>query len=248
MDDQIIPRQGPARVFCIFQIGSIELPVSPLLSKIPNVLHGFGDRAEPSPQFTVPYWDDRPIKTQVHGMHICSVHEKKTEAGEADGLFTTRADLLLTLVNADCFPVLLARPDGAAVMALHVGWRGALGGIIKEAADLISKNGDHPKNWVAAIGPGACACCYEVSTELIDRFVFEFSLPRIIIEPSYRKLDLPALIRWQLQEYGFGEFSDAKVCTICSRVVDGNGHSQPAFFSYRRGDGKSVQRSAIVRV
>jgi len=195
-----------------------------------------------------PYWDDRPVKTQVHGTHICGVHEKKTEAGEADGLFTARADLLLTLVNADCFPVLLARTDGAAVMALHVGWRGALGGMIREAAGLISRNGDQPKNWVAAIGPGACACCYEVSAGLIDRFAFEFRLPRAMIEPSYRKLNLPSLIGWQLRECGFDEFSDAKVCTICSNAVDEKGHSQPTFFSYRRGDGKSVQRSAIVRV
>lgn len=222
--------------------------LSPLLSKIPNVHHGFGNRTEPLPQFSAPYWDDRPVKTQVHGTHICGVQEKKAQAGEADGLFTAQADLLLTLVNADCFPVLLARADGAAVMALHVGWRGTLGGIVKEAAGLISRNGDHPKNWVAAIGPGACACCYEVSAELIDRFAFEFPLPRAMIEPSYRKLDLPSLIGWQLREYGFGEFSDARVCTICSQVVDEKGHSHPAFFSYRRGDGKSVQRSVIVRV
>lgn len=221
--------------------------LSPLLSKIPNVLHGFGNRTEPLPQFAAPYWDDRPVKTQVHGVHIGTVHEKKAKAGEADGLFTESADLLLTLVNADCFPVLLARSDGAAIMALHVGWRGTLGGIVKEAADLISKHGDHPKNWVAAIGPGACACCYEVSAELIDRFASEFPLPRAMIEPSYRKLDLPSLIGWQLREYGFGEFSDARVCTICSHVVDEKEHSHPAFFSYRRGDGKSVQRSVIVR-
>jgi YfiH family protein len=224
------------------------LLLSPLLSKIPNVRHGFGNRAEPLPQFAAPYWDDRPIKTQVHGVHIGSVHEKKTEAGEADGLFTTAAHLLLTLVNADCFPVLLARSDGAAVMALHVGWRGTLGGIIKEAADLISRNGDPPQNWVAAIGPGAGPCCYEVSEEFIERFASRFPLPRNMIEPSYRKLDLPALIGWQLQACGFGAFSNANVCTICRTVVDGKGGSQPAFFSYRRGDGKSVQRSAIVRV
>lgn len=222
--------------------------VSPLLSKIPNIHHGFGNLSQPLPQFTAPYWNDRPTKTQVHGARICTVHEKKSEAGEADGLFTTTANLLLTLVNADCFPVLLARSDGAAVMAIHVGWRGALGGIVKEAADLIAKNGDHPKNWVAALGPGARSCCYEVSQELIERFVSRFPLPRKQVEPSYRKLDLPSLIGWQLQSCGFSAFSDVSACTICSKVIDENGNSQPSFFSYRRDHSEFVQRSAIVRV
>jgi polyphenol oxidase len=227
---------------------SVKLLTSPLLSKIPNISHGFGDLAEPLPHFAIPYWSDRPIKTQVHGMRICAVHEKKSKVGEADGLFTTAGNLLLTLVNADCFPVLLARLDGAAVMALHVGWRGALGGIVKEAAELISRNGDHPKHWVAAIGPGARACCYEVSQELIERFSSGFALPRNLIEPSHRKLDLPSLIGWQLKAFGFSAFSDMGACTICSKMVDGKGNTQPAFFSYRRDHGESVQRSVIVRV
>ena len=227
--------------------GSVELLVSPLLLKIPNVYHGFGDLSEPLPEFAAPYWNDRPTKTQVHGVHICTVHEKKRELGEADGLFTTTPNLLLTLVNADCFPVLLARLDGAAVMAIHVGWRGTLNGIVREAARLISKNGDHPRNWVAALGPGARSCCYEVSQELIEKFALKFPLPRGVIEPTYRKLNLASVIGWQLQECGFHAFSDVNACTICSNALDEKGESQPTFFSYRRGDKGSVQRSAIVR-
>lgn len=222
--------------------------VSPLLSKIQNIRHGFGNMAEPLPQFAAPYWNDRPVKTQVHGVRICTVHEKRSEAGEADGLFTATANLLLTLANADCFPVLLARSDGSAVMAIHVGWRGTLGGIVKEAADLISRSGDHPRNWVAALGPGAHPCCYEVSAELVERFAARFPLPRHMIEPTHRKLNLPSLIGWQLQACGFGTFSDVNACTICSTVMDERGNALPRFLSYRRGCGKSVQRSVIVRV
>ena len=227
---------------------SAKLLVSPLLSEVPKIRHGFGNLAEPLPSFAAPYWDDRPVKTQVHGVRICSVHEKKSEAREADGLFTATANLLLTLANADCFPVLLARLDGTAVMAIHVGWRGALGGIVKEAAGLISRNGDQPKNWVAALGPGARPCCYEVSAELIERFASRFPLPRHTIEPTHRKLDLPSLIGWQLQVCGFSAFSDVNACTICSTVMDENGNTQPRFLSYRRGCGKSVHRSVIVKV
>jgi len=227
---------------------SAKLLVSPLLSKIQNIRHGFGNMAEPLPQFAAPYWNDRPVKTQVHGVRICTVHEKRSEAGEADGLFTATANLLLTLANADCFPVLLARSDGSAVMAIHVGWRGTLGGIVKEAADLISRSGDHPRNWVAALGPGAHPCCYEVSAELVERFAARFPLPRHMIEPTHRKLNLPSLIGWQLQACGFGTFSDVNACTICSTVMDERGNALPRFLSYRRGCGKSVQRSVIVRV
>lgn len=226
---------------------SIELLVSPLLLNVPNIHHGFGDRSEPLPEFATPYWTDRPTKTQVHGMNICAVHDIRREVGEADGLFTTSPNLLLTVVNADCFPVLLARSDGAAVMAIHVGWRGTLCGIVREAARLIEKNGDHPRNWVAAVGPGARSCCYEVSQELIEKFALEFPLPRNVIEPTNRKLNLPSVIGWQLQEFGFHAFSDVNACTICSNALDKNGEPQPTFFSFRRGDRESAQRSVIIR-
>jgi copper oxidase (laccase) domain-containing protein len=98
-------------------------------------------------------------------------------------MLTDRPGLLLAIATADCVPVLLARRDGREVAALHVGWRGAHAGIVDRFAALVRGRGGDPGDWVAAIGPAAQACCYEVSAELIDSFHARTGLPRETIAP-----------------------------------------------------------------
>jgi copper oxidase (laccase) domain-containing protein len=126
--------------------------------------------------------------------------------------------------------VLLARQDGREVAALHVGWRGAHAGIVDRFAALVRSRGGDPGDWIAAIGPAAHACCYEVSPELIDSFHERTGLPRDTIAPSARRLDLPAIVRWQLGQAGIERVSTQPACTMCSS--DGEGRF--VYHSYRR--------------
>src|SRR5436309_14519910 len=50
------------------------------------------------------------------------------EQGEGDALFSGDAGLALSVVTADCVPVLLAGPGGLA--AVHAGWRGIASRVI----------------------------------------------------------------------------------------------------------------------
>src|SRR5262249_37651180 len=58
-------------------------------------------------------------------------HEPSAEfLAESDGLVTDRPGLLLSVLIADCMPVLIADISGRVVAAVHAGWRGTAKRII----------------------------------------------------------------------------------------------------------------------
>lgn len=217
---------------------------SPLLADIGNIVHGFGSRAAPLPAALRHYWPDRPTKQQVHGTDIALVRGARQECGPVDGLLTAAAGVLLTVVTADCVPVLLARRDGRRVAALHIGWRGTLAGMVTRASEFIRHDGDSTADWYAAIGPCARPCCYKVSSDLATDFRTYAGLPADIIEPMRDHLNLPGIIGAQLRHAGFGEISDTGGCTICNR--EATRLADFRFHSYRREQGNEFQWSGIL--
>ena len=161
---------------------------------------------------------------QVHGATVRRATEppgaqrpRTDEDGQATAL---RGHPALVFV-ADCTPVVLATEG--AVATLHVGWRPAAAGIVREGiAALREIGGDGPIT--ALIGPGARACCYEVGDEVHAEFA-GYEARR------GRNLDLPAVIRAQLAD---AEVDDCDLCTMCHPDL---------FFSHRR-DGAATGRQA----
>lgn len=204
---------------------------SPILTQLGGVLHGFGTRSDDMARLFPDYWPERPIQHERHGTRIAIIDHAREDCGEADGMYTEQPGLLLSIATADCVPILLARADGRAVAALHAGWRGAVGGIVGQFAALLRERGDDPSNWVAALGPSAGACCYEVGEEVIAQFRERFDLPREAVVPRGRYLDLSGIVRTLVKRAGFAQVSAAAECTMCHREHD---DAPFTFHSYRR--------------
>jgi polyphenol oxidase len=234
---------------------------SPLLSSIPGLRHGFGTATALVPEALAGVWQRRPIKRQVHGTRVAAIAEPQQEAGEADGFWTAEPGIPVSIITADCVPLLLARRDGKQVAAIHAGWRGLYDGIIAEAvstlgsgsqvdtapavpaAELVSTGEPDPKvdtgsTVVAAVGPTICAACYEVSAEMADDFARRFGPAAV---PAYRHLDLRAIAELQLRAAGVVDIEHVGGCTCCSRDAAG----EPIYRSYRRGDRGSQMHSGL---
>src|SRR5947207_14424065 len=82
------------------------------------------------------------------------------ELQEADGQATALEGVAPMVLVADCLPLVLA--GGGALAVLHAGWRGLAAGIVDEGVRAVRELGSAGP-MQAAIGPGAGACCYEVS-------------------------------------------------------------------------------------
>ncbi len=218
---------------------------SSLLRAVPGIVHGFGSKSDPVPTPVLKKWVElRPTWTQVHGTEISLVTRKNQVCGDVDGLVTKTVNPI-AVVSADCVPILFAKKDGSMVAALHSGWRGTKAKISEKLAHLLEAQGEHPRDWIGAVGPAIGKCCYEVSEELIEDFIRTFpTIEPDLITPTTRKLDLAAINAAELERLGFGQVDLIDECTYCS--IDPK--KGPKFHSYRREGGGTRQWSAIQRV
>lgn len=149
--------------------------------------------------------------------------------GEGDALWTDRAGLALSVVTADCVPVLLAGPGGIA--AVHAGWRGLVSMVIP--ATLRELHGPLSA-WTAWIGPAIGSCCYEVGEEVASQVIAASHLEVAVPGPAGKPhLNLQAVARRQLEQAGVGEVVSVGGCTRCE---------DEKLFSYRR-EGKGAGRN-----
>lgn len=176
---------------------------------------------------------DLAAARQVHGDGVAEV-EVAGPAGEADALVTRRIGPVLTVLVADCVPLFLVDPVRRVVALAHAGWRGSAAGIAVRTLERLLAGGGDPARVVAAIGPSAGPCCYEVDEPVLSRFPPEVARPG---RPGHAQLDLWGENRRQLIAAGVAprNIHVAGVCTIC----------QPRLlFSHRRGRGAPVGQMA----
>jgi YfiH family protein len=163
---------------------------------------------------------------------------------ENDSTVTGIQGLVLTVLTADCVPILLAHKSGLVIAVVHAGWRGtvlSIGAVtIKK---MVESFGVDPGEIVAAIGPSIGQCCYEVGEEVISAVSRAFPFAGDFLtnkRDGHAHLDLPGLNRRILVGAGLrGEnIWSSGFCTACHPEL---------FYSYRRdGPGTGRMMNGIV--
>ncbi len=108
---------------------------------------------------------------QVHGTGIAKVDEgdEGQWQNDTDGLITDATNLPLTLVFADCVPIMLYDPQRHAVGACHAGWRGTVNSIVTAMLWAMQAAYDtNPADVLACIGPSIGPESFEVGQDVID--------------------------------------------------------------------------------
>ena len=194
---------------------------------------------------------------QSHGVNINVLDEKFKEKaknrriffdnGDADGVFTGRKGIVLCIRTADCVPVLFAGFKGktvAAAGAVHCGWKGACGGIIKNAVSILVNSFYIDADSISAIiGPSVCKKCYEVKEDFLNLFLkqnyLNINFFQQKIENGKNKIffDLKSFIKNELIFNGLNgkNVFDINKCTM----------ENENFFSYRRNKTDKRQVSFI---
>ncbi len=107
---------------------------------------------------------------QVHGTGVAKVDWEQAGSAQdgSDALITDAVGLPLSLVFADCVPVLLYDPVRHVLGVCHAGWRGTVNGAA--AATLWAMQaayGTAAADVVACIGPSIGPASYEVGEEVV---------------------------------------------------------------------------------
>jgi polyphenol oxidase len=147
---------------------------------------------------------------------------------KADAAVTAEQGIALSVLTADCAPVLLLDPEAGVIGAIHAGWRGALEGVVEATVAAMAGLGARPERIGASVGPTISQRVYEVGPEFLERFLDEdqaFSRFFVNGEGDRYHFDLPGFVLARLREAGVGKAGWLGACTF----------SDPArFYSYRR--------------
>ncbi len=112
--------------------------------------------------------------SQVHSPRVVTVTGPLPEPRpEADALVTREPGLALSVLTADCQPVLFADVEAGVIGAAHAGWRGAQGGVLEETVDAMIALGASRDGIRAVIGPTISQRAYEVGPEFFEEFLAE---------------------------------------------------------------------------
>lgn len=191
---------------------------------------------------------------QTHSDHVVEIHspEQAIAPFPADAILTSRRRIILSVLTADCVPILLVDPRSRTLAAIHAGWRGTAQQIAaKTVATLQSSTHGSAVDFLAVIGPSIRSCCYEVGREVWSAFQEKNSgagkyftaveMKNKVGESSKDKflLNLVAANLDQLIEAGLAvsNISMSPDCTACHPDV---------YFSHRREGGKTGRMMAAI--
>ena len=160
----------------------------------------------------------RPVTwlRQVHGATVVRVEEPGGGCGvQADAAVTDVAGAALSVITADCAPVLLSSTE--AIGAVHAGWRGLVAGVIPATVAALHDLG--ATEITAWLGPCIRTRCYEFGAADLDEV-------EALLGPSVRgttawgtpALDVGAGVRASLAAAGLETLIDTGVCSACSPV------------------------------
>jgi YfiH family protein len=166
---------------------------------------------------------------QVHSPDVVTVGADGVPAGSrADALVTDRPGLALSVLTADCMPVLFADVDAGVIGAAHAGWRGLRDGILDATIEAMQALGAERADIVAVIGPCISQSAYEVGPELLPEFeALDPEAARFFAngQGDRYQFDLPGLGLHLLRAAGIGHAEWTRHCTYADPAL---------FYSYRR--------------
>lgn len=170
----------------------------------------------------------------------------------ADAVITQLPRKVLTVLTADCVPLLVVDPVTQSMAAIHAGWRGTAKRIAQKTVEALQRHfGGSPVNFRVAIGPSIRSCCYEVGAEVAGEFAHTLpqagacftpqsgNLQKAAAEEEKYRLDLLTANVDQLSAAGIlkDNVTISTDCTSCRADL---------FFSHRRDQGRTGRMMAAI--
>jgi len=166
---------------------------------------------------------------QIHSDRAIICDQKFDVVPKADALVTNTPGLVLSVLTADCQPVIFADEKNNVIGIAHAGWRGSLNGILNSTIDKMEELGADRSQISAVIGPCISQKAYEVDVEFFEMFInsdqnnkqfFDFNF-----DTDKYHFNLPKFSLNQLQKANISSLEFTGHCTYMD---------EKSFFSYRR--------------
>lgn len=175
---------------------------------------------------------------QVHGTRVVRVKSAPGGAIPAtDAVVTDQPNLALTVLTADCVPVLAADEESGVIGAAHAGRKGSSDGIVPALIAAMESLGARTYRITVLLGPAASGDFYELPEQMVADTESVLPGSRSTTTSGTPSVDLRKGLTRQLASLGVTKVDTDPRCTIADTEL----------FSYRREGVTGRLASIIVR-
>lgn len=166
---------------------------------------------------------------QTHSNKVVIINEsnKNIKRINADALITSIENIAISVLTADCVPILIYEKKNKIVGCIHAGWKGAINGIVENTFNqLIQMNNNN--SFYVAVGPCIGLKNYEVDKKFYDTFINENSMNKIFFIPKNNGkffFDLRKYVNFKITRFDVKYLENIDLDTF---------EEKEKFFSFRR--------------
>lgn len=174
------------------------------------------------------------IPDQIHSVNIEIFETKNSDLIEriedTDGVITREKNVVLTVVTADCLPMIVVDKKQGLIGISHQGWRGSIKKMAQKMINKMKDQGSDIGDIKVGLGPHIGQCCYNIDEDRYYQFKQEFNgyTDKIFHwQKGQWHLNLGLLNYLLLQDVGLkpNQIDFFPFCTKCNKKQ---------FFSFRR--------------
>lgn len=170
---------------------------------------------------------------QIHSGTVSIIENtNELQIPQTDGLVTSKKNIPLGVLTADCLPILFFDPKKEVIGVAHAGYKGLLNHIIENMiSSFVTRFQSDPEDIIVGIGPGIEMLCYEVDSQRVVEFDEAFPTFKNVCSQmggrfffNLKKVALQCLVKEGILDE---HIENMDVCTKCNSN----------FYSYRGKDG-----------
>ena len=169
------------------------------------------------------------LMQQTHSNKVRVIDSKNnSERIDCDAMLTKSDDIALSVLTADCAPVLIFEKKKEIVGCIHAGWKGAFNGIIENTLKKLNDLNGRTKELIVSIGPCIAQENYEVKEDFFKKFIENSKKNDSFFFQNENKtfnFDLRGFINKKFKDLGVLEIENILIDTFDTK----NG-----YFSHRR--------------
>ena len=169
------------------------------------------------------------LMNQTHSSKVVVIDESNinVQRVDADALITKIKNIAISVLTADCVPVLIYEKKNNIVACVHAGWKGAISGIIENTLNQIIKMNKN-NNIYVAIGPCIGLKNYEIDKKFYNKFIRKDRMNEIFFSSTKNDkflFDLRKYINFKITKFDVNDVENIELDTY---------EENEKFFSFRR--------------
>ena len=152
---------------------------------------------------------------QIHSNKFYYINKAPKRKLVGDGLITKKNGLALSILTADCAPILIYDKKTKMIGAIHAGWKGAYKKIVIKMLKFFLKKKSRKENIIAAIGPCIAQKNYEIKSDFYRKFINQDKNNRVYFRKFKKKtfFSLKDYLKGQIKAFGIKNIDNINMDT-----------------------------------